>query len=135
MLCILEGGRSDSFFFVELENLDKRLLNIRRVVQGLPQANFDILRRVSEHLDKYVVTLLLFDFDFNKLNDSFPFFLFARVTDYEEHNHMTAEALAIVFSPNLLRAPQNDFVMILNNMGLSHKLVKALITHVSESYL
>jgi hypothetical protein len=44
---------------------------------------------------------------------------------------MTAEALAIVFSPNLLRAPQNDFVMILNNMGLSHKLVKALITHVS----
>lgn len=53
-----------------------------------------------------------------------------RVTDYEEYNHMTAEALAIVFSPNLLRAPQNDFVMILNNMGLSHKLVKALITHV-----
>ncbi|KAF8161574.1 hypothetical protein B0H34DRAFT_701542 [Crassisporium funariophilum] len=85
------------------ENLDERLLNIRNIVQALPQANFDILKRVSEHLDK--------------------------VTDYEEHNHMTAEALAIVFSPNLLRAPQNDFVMILNNMGLSHKLVKALITH------
>ncbi|KAF9476860.1 hypothetical protein BDN70DRAFT_811544 [Pholiota conissans] len=85
------------------ENLDDRLLSIRNVVQALPQANFDILRRVSEHLD--------------------------RVTDYEEYNHMTAEALAIVFSPNLLRAPQNDFVMILNNMGLSHKLVKALITH------
>jgi hypothetical protein len=48
---------------------------------------------------------------------------------------MTAEALAIVFSPNLLRAPQNDFVMILNNMGLSHKLVKALITHVREWFL
>jgi len=54
-----------------------------------------------------------------------------RVTDFEEHNHMTAEALAIVFSPNLLRAPQNDFIMILNNMGLTHKLVKAFITHVS----
>ncbi|PPQ71599.1 hypothetical protein CVT24_006459 [Panaeolus cyanescens] len=88
---------------MRLENLDERLSNIRRVVQSLPQANFDILRRVSEHLD--------------------------RVTDFEEHNHMTAEALAIVFSPNLLRAPQNDFVLILNNMGLSHKLVKALITH------
>lgn len=48
---------------------------------------------------------------------------------------MTAEALAIVFSPNLLRAPQNDFVMILNNMGLSHKLVKALITHVGSFFL
>lgn len=43
---------------------------------------------------------------------------------------MTAEALAIVFSPNLLRAPQNDFSIILANMGHTHKLVKALITHV-----
>ncbi|KIM48627.1 hypothetical protein M413DRAFT_33492, partial [Hebeloma cylindrosporum] len=50
---------------------------LRNVVQALSQSNFDILRCVSEHLDK--------------------------VTDYEEHNHMTAEALAIVFSPNLLR--------------------------------
>jgi GTPase-activating protein BEM2 len=43
---------------------------------------------------------------------------------------MTAEALAIVFSPNLLRAPHNDFAMILANMGSTHQLVKALITHV-----
>jgi hypothetical protein len=43
---------------------------------------------------------------------------------------MTADALAIVFSPNLLRAPQNDFAMILSNMGHTHKLVKSLITHV-----
>jgi hypothetical protein len=43
---------------------------------------------------------------------------------------MTAEALAIVFSPNLLRAPQNDFSLIIANMGSTHKLVKALITHV-----
>ena len=56
---------------------------------------------------------------------------FVRVTDFEEQNHMTAEALAIVFSPNLLRAPQNDFSMIITNMGHTHKLVKALITHAS----
>lgn len=43
---------------------------------------------------------------------------------------MTAEALAIVFSPNLLRAPKNDFGLILSNMSYTHKLVKALITHV-----
>ncbi|KAF8058629.1 rho GTPase activating protein 22 [Lyophyllum atratum] len=88
---------------MQLENLDARLANIRNVVQALPQGNFDLLRRVSEHLD--------------------------RVTDYEEYNHMTAEALAIVFSPNLLRSPQNDFSLILANMGHTHKLVKALITH------
>ncbi|KAF5374674.1 hypothetical protein D9615_008986 [Tricholomella constricta] len=98
---------SSSYFGViqamQLENLDARLANIRDVVQSLPPANFNLLRRVSEHLD--------------------------RVTDYEEHNHMTAEALAIVFSPNLLRSPQNDFSLILANMGHTHKLVKALITH------
>ncbi|KAF8639252.1 hypothetical protein AX17_001617 [Amanita inopinata Kibby_2008] len=88
---------------MQLDNLEERLAGIRSVVQRLPQPNFDLLRRVSEHLDQ--------------------------VTDYEEHNQMTAEALSIVFSPNLLRAPQNDFVMILANMGHTHKLVKALITH------
>ncbi|KAF8655891.1 hypothetical protein AX16_002876 [Volvariella volvacea WC 439] len=88
---------------MQLENLDERLARIRSVVQGLPQGRFDLLKRVSEHLD--------------------------RVTDFEEHNHMTAEALAIVFSPNLLRAPRNDFALILANMGHTHKLVKALITH------
>lgn len=98
---------SSSYFNVieamKLENLNSRLACIRSVVHGLPQANFDLLKRIIEHLD--------------------------RVTDYEEHNQMTAEALAIVFSPNLLRAPQNDFALILSNMGHTHKLVKALITH------
>ncbi|KAG2347597.1 hypothetical protein BDR05DRAFT_927537 [Suillus weaverae] len=98
---------SSSYFNIieamKLENLNSRLACIRSVVHGLPQANFDLLKRTVEHLD--------------------------RVTDYEEHNQMTAEALAIVFSPNLLRAPQNDFALILSNMGHTHKLVKALITH------
>ena len=54
----------------------------------------------------------------------------SRVTDYEEHNQMTTDALAIVFSPNLLRAPHNDFLMIMANMQHTNKLVKALVTHV-----
>ncbi|KAG6382111.1 hypothetical protein JVT61DRAFT_754 [Boletus reticuloceps] len=88
---------------IKVENLHARLSSIRGVVHALPRANFDLLKRVAEHLDK--------------------------VTDFEEQNHMTAEALAIVFSPNLLRAPQNDFALILANMAYTHKLVKALITH------
>jgi len=87
----------------KIEDLDARLLKIHDVIHSLPHANFDLLRRVGEHLDK--------------------------VTDFEEHNQMTAEALAIVFSPNLLRNPLNDFGMILANMPHTHKLVKALITH------
>jgi len=43
---------------------------------------------------------------------------------------MTTDALAILFSPNLLRAPHNDFLMIMSNMQHTNKLVKALVTHV-----
>jgi hypothetical protein len=43
---------------------------------------------------------------------------------------MTTDALAIVFSPNLLRAPHNDFLMIMSNMQHTNRLVKALVTHV-----
>ncbi|ESK91434.1 rho gtpase activating protein 22 [Moniliophthora roreri MCA 2997] len=93
----------DVIAVMKLESLDERIANIRNIVHTLPQANFDLLKKISEHLDT--------------------------VTDYEEHNQMTAEALSIVFSPNLLRAPQNDFLMVLANMAHSHKLVKTLITH------
>ncbi|KAJ7641022.1 rho GTPase activating protein 22 [Roridomyces roridus] len=86
-----------------IENLEERLAAIRTVVYGLPRPNFDLLKRVAEHLD--------------------------RVADFEEYNQMTVEGLAIVFSPNLLRAPQENFAMILANMGHTHKLVKAMITH------
>lgn len=105
-----------SFFFLEMrstqlmscpeiEEPESRLTGIRNIIRRIPQANFDLLRRATEHLD--------------------------RVTDFEESNQMTAEALAIVFSPNLLRAPHNDFAVIMANMGHMHKLVKTLITHVS----
>lgn len=106
-----------------MENPHARLLSIRGVIHALPRANFDLLKRVAEHLDKCVFFL-----SGKKMFSSHHRVL--RVTDFEEQNHMTAEALAIVFSPNLLRAPQNDFALILANMGYTHKLVKALITHV-----
>jgi len=88
---------------MQIEDFNSRIERIRTVIQALPRHNFDILRRVVEHLDK--------------------------VTDYEEHNQMTTDALAIVFSPNLLRAPHNDFLMIMSNMQHTNKLVKALVTH------
>lgn len=43
-----DGTSADS----GLENLENRLSAIRGVVQSLPQANFDLLKRVSEHLDR-----------------------------------------------------------------------------------
>ncbi|KAL0574214.1 rho GTPase-activating protein [Marasmius crinis-equi] len=88
---------------MQLESLEDRISTTRTLLQQLPQANFDLLKRISEHLDT--------------------------VTDFEEQNQMTAEALSIVFSPNLLRAPNNDFVIALTNMAHTHKFTKTLITH------
>ncbi|KIY65166.1 hypothetical protein CYLTODRAFT_424593 [Cylindrobasidium torrendii FP15055 ss-10] len=85
----------------KLDDLDTRLEEYQRIIFDLPQCHFDLLKRIIEHLD--------------------------RVADYEEHNQMTADSLAIVFSPNLMRT--NDFALLLSNMGHSNKLIKALITH------
>ncbi|THG94626.1 hypothetical protein EW026_g6885 [Hermanssonia centrifuga] len=84
-------------------DLDTKLSNIRRVIQDLPRARYDLLKRLMEHLDK--------------------------VTDFEENNQMTAESLATVFSPNLLRAPDDDVGFFFANMGAAHRATKILITH------
>lgn len=46
---------------------------------------------------------------------------------------MTPDNLAVVICPNLLRAPNNNFGLIMKNMGPITILFKALITHVSLS--
>ncbi len=43
---------------------------------------------------------------------------------------MTPDNLATVICPNLLRAPRNDFGLVMKNMGSIIVLFKALITHV-----
>ncbi|KAI0036125.1 hypothetical protein K488DRAFT_41770 [Vararia minispora EC-137] len=88
---------------MKIESFEERIARVRVVVQALPRHNFDLLKRIIEHLDK--------------------------VTDYEEQNQMTPDALAIVFSPNLLRAPDNNFLMIMANMPHTNKLVKTLISN------
>ncbi len=35
-------------------DLDTKLSNIRRVIQDLPRARYDLLKRLMEHLDKCV---------------------------------------------------------------------------------
>ncbi|CCM03013.1 uncharacterized protein FIBRA_05130 [Fibroporia radiculosa] len=84
-------------------DLSERLSGIRKVVHALPGANFDLLKRIVEHLEK--------------------------VTDYEENNQMTAESLATVFSPNLLRSPNNDISVFFANMSAGHRVTKLLIAH------
>lgn len=56
-----------------------------------------------------------------------------RVTDYEEQNQMTAEALAVIFNPSLLRPPTNNFGLLMQNMKYTSQLLQMLVTHVSRS--
>lgn len=56
---------------LELDNLDERLTNIRKIVHNLPRANFDLLKLISEHLDKYV-TLFPSQFVLTRLVTELP---------------------------------------------------------------
>jgi len=94
------------FTFIDsakIESLEPRLAKIRRLLRELPAANFDLLKRLFEHLDK--------------------------VTDYEELNQMTSHSLSIVVGPNILRAPRNDFAVTMSNMGHAHSVTRAMISH------
>ncbi|GJJ08394.1 hypothetical protein Clacol_002609 [Clathrus columnatus] len=84
-------------------DFEERLKAVRKVIQGLPVNNMHLLKRVCEHLD--------------------------RVTDYEEQNQMTAEALAVVFNPSLLRPPTNSFALLMQNMKYTSQLLQMLIIH------
>ncbi|KAI0629663.1 hypothetical protein C8Q77DRAFT_1141583 [Trametes polyzona] len=80
-----------------------KVANVREIVRSLPGSNFDLLKRIVEHLE--------------------------RVTDFEESNQMTAESLATVFSPNLLRSTNSDVGTFFSNMAAGHRVTKMLIAH------
>ncbi|KAI1790396.1 hypothetical protein LXA43DRAFT_891223 [Ganoderma leucocontextum] len=90
------SGREDVDF-------ETKVSNVRDIVHALPAANFDILKRIIEHLEK--------------------------VTDYEEGNQMTAESLSTVFAPNLLRSTNSDVGNFFSNMAACHRVTKILISH------
>jgi len=41
-----------SFIMTEIEDFNTRIERIRAVIQALPRYNFDLLKRVVEHLDR-----------------------------------------------------------------------------------
>ncbi|KAI0700969.1 hypothetical protein C8T65DRAFT_656956 [Cerioporus squamosus] len=84
-------------------DLQTKVANVREVVHGLPSANFDLLKRIIEHLEK--------------------------VTDYEDSNQMTVDSLSTVFSPNLLRSNNSDVGAFFSNMAAGHRATKMLIAH------
>ncbi|KAJ2312243.1 hypothetical protein IWW54_002197, partial [Coemansia sp. RSA 2705] len=86
-----------------IDDYDERLWAIKDLVQALPTANYTVLKRLVEHLE--------------------------RVTDYEEVNHMYGTNLALVFGPSLLRPPPgtSSFALAMSNLGHAQSVIKNLI--------
>ncbi|GES99991.1 GTPase-activating protein BEM2/IPL2 [Rhizophagus clarus] len=81
------------------QDRDEKLYAIKDLLYRLPKPNYELLKRLIEHLE--------------------------RVTDYEETNHMYASNLAIVFGPNLLKSI--EFYKSMGNLGHHSSIVKSLI--------
>ncbi|KAJ1959228.1 hypothetical protein GGI12_004440, partial [Dipsacomyces acuminosporus] len=86
-----------------IDDYDERLWAIKDLVHALPTANYTVLKRLVEHLE--------------------------RVTDYEEINHMYGTNLALVFGPSLLRPPpgSSSFALAMSNLGHAQSVIKNLI--------
>ncbi|KAG0343288.1 hypothetical protein BG000_000007 [Podila horticola] len=87
-----------------LEDYDERLMTMKDLIRTLPPANYLLLKRIIEHLE--------------------------RVTDYEEINHMYATNLAIVFGPTLLRpggSSATSFATSMKNLGHQQSIVRNMI--------
>ncbi|RIA95407.1 hypothetical protein C1645_802989 [Glomus cerebriforme] len=82
-----------------LQDRDEKLYAIKDLLYKLPIPNYELLKRLIEHLE--------------------------RVTDFEEINHMYANNLAIVFGPNLLKT--RDFARSMSNLGHHNSIVRSLI--------
>ena len=48
---------------------------------------------------------------------------------------MTADNLAMVFAPNLLRCPSNDLQVAMDNSKWEMTFVRTLINHMDTSYM
>jgi GTPase-activating protein BEM2 len=105
-----------------MPDFEERLTAIRNLIHSLPTNNFYLLRRICEHLERYGSPCYAFSQAYHSL---------LRITDFEEQNHMTAQALAVLFNPTLLRSPTNNFGELMHNMTHTSLLLQTLIIHVS----
>jgi len=59
------------------------------------------------------------------------YYCFHRVTEHQQQNMMSAENLAIVFAPTLLRSPETDPLISLSAVKYERELIELLILHHS----
>jgi len=84
-------------------NLDGKLDLLRHTLAQLPPAHYHTLKYLMAHLKK--------------------------TTEHQQQNMMSAENLAIVFAPTLLRSPETDPLSSLTAVKFERELIEFLIIH------
>lgn len=108
----------------EVEDYEARLTEVRVIVWSAPHAEFEALKRLMYHLERYV-------------NPAFHCFLELtqrdRVTDHESFNAMHASNLSIIFAPTIIRPPNgpSSFALAMKNLGAAANIIKLLITQAA----
>lgn len=86
-----------------IENSERRMLKLKKLIHDLPEHNFETLRFLAQHLN--------------------------RVTSHEEVNKMDAHNLSIVFGPTLVRPRDDTMVVMVRDMSDQCRIVESLIVH------
>ncbi|XP_050682076.1 rho GTPase-activating protein 23-like [Leptidea sinapis] len=89
--------------FIAADRSAERARELRRLVRALPDAHYETLKYLVEHL--------------------------RRVAAQAPHNKMEARNLAIVFGPTLVRGAADDMLALVNDMSSQCRIIESFLTH------
>lgn len=93
------------FLLLAADRSPERARELRRLVRALPDAHYETLKYLIQHL--------------------------RRVVAHSAYNKMEARNLAIVFGPTLVRAASDDMLAMVNDMSSQCRIIESFLTHVS----
>ncbi|XP_064648445.1 rho GTPase-activating protein 21-like isoform X2 [Lineus longissimus] len=86
-----------------IDNPEKRMLNLKRLIHELPETHFETFKHLAQHLNT--------------------------VAAHGQYNKMDAKNLAIVFGPTLIRNVSEDRVAMVADMSDQCRIIESIITH------
>ncbi|XP_045783862.1 uncharacterized protein LOC123879995 isoform X4 [Maniola jurtina] len=89
--------------FIAADRSPERARELRRLVHALPEAHYETLKYLIQHL--------------------------RRVVAHSAFNKMEARNLAIVFGPTLVRAASDDMLAMVNDMSSQCRIIESFLTH------
>ncbi|XP_026742850.1 rho GTPase-activating protein 23-like isoform X2 [Trichoplusia ni] len=89
--------------FIAADRSPERARELRRLVRALPDAHYETLKYLIQHL--------------------------RRVVAHSAYNKMEARNLAIVFGPTLVRAASDDMLAMVNDMSSQCRIIESFLTH------